>query len=76
MKLFRLPDRLYDALKWLVLIFIPALTAFYVSLCSVFHAPFFAYPEEVAKVSDYLCTFLGFILVISTIEYRKESEEK
>lgn len=76
MKFFKLPDRLYDCMKWLVLIFIPALTSLYVSLCSVFNTPFFAYPEQVAKVSAYVCTFFGIILGISTMEYRKEDEEE
>ena len=76
MKFLRLPDRLYDAMKWLVVIFIPALTSLYIGLCTVFNTPFFAYPEQVAKVSAYVCTFLGVILGISTIEYRKEDEEE
>lgn len=67
----KLPDKMYDVMKWLVCLFIPALSAFYVGLCSVYNTPFFAYAEQVAKTSTYVCTFLGAILGISTIEYNK-----
>ena len=76
MKLFKLPDRVYDVMKWLDVIFIPALTALYVGLCSIYDAPFFAYPEQVAKTSAYVCTFLGVILGISTVEYNKGKKEE
>lgn len=76
MSFLRLPDPVYNVMKWVVLIFIPALTSLYVGLCTIFATPFFSYPEQVAKCSAYICTFLGVILGISTVEYNKEKKEE
>ena len=42
----KLPNSVFDTLKWLVLVFIPALTTLYVSLSAIWQFP---YAEEVAK---------------------------
>lgn len=63
-----LSNKVYDILKWLVVLFIPALTSAYVGLASVWGLPM---PEEVAKTSAIVCTFLGAILGISCVEYKK-----
>ena len=64
-----LPDRIYDLMKWLTLVVIPALTTAYVGLSSVWHWP---YAEEVAKTSAVVCTLLGALLGISTAQYNKQ----
>lgn len=66
----RLDDRIYDVLKWVVMVVIPALTTAYVGLSAVWAWP---YAEEVAKTSAVVCTLLGALLGISTAEYRKEN---
>mgnify|MGYP002521997880 CR=1 FL=1 len=66
----KLPDRVYDILKWVVMICIPALTTAYVGLAAVWGWP---YPEAVAKTSAIACTLLGALLGISTAPYNKES---
>lgn len=63
-----LPDRVYDALKWCVLVMIPACTTAYVGLDSVFG---WGYGDVVAKVSAIACTLLGALLGISTAQYNK-----
>ena len=63
-----IPDRIYDVLKWIVMIVIPALTTAYVGLAAIWHWPC---PEEVAKTSAIVCTLLGALLGISTAEYRR-----
>lgn len=63
-----IPDRVYDILKWIVMIVFPALTTAYVGLAAIWHWP---YPEEVAKTSAIVCTLLGALLGISTAEYRR-----
>ena len=63
-----LPDRIYDLMKWLTLVVIPALTTAYVGLSAVWHWP---YAEEVAKTSAVICTLLGALLGISTAQYNK-----
>ena len=66
----KLPDKVYDILKWLVLIVIPALTTAYVGLSTIWGWP---YSEEVAKTSAVICALLGAILGISTAQYNKEN---
>lgn len=65
----RLPDKVYDVLKWIVMIAIPACTTAYVGLSTVWGWP---YAEPVAKTSAIVCTLLGALLGISTAEYNKE----
>ena len=63
-----LPDRVYDAMKWICMVLIPACTTAYVGLDSVFG---WGYGDTVAKVSAIVCTLLGALLGISTAEYRR-----
>ena len=64
----QLPDRVYDVLKWIVMIVIPALTTAYVGLAAIWGFP---YAEEIAKTSAVICTLLGALLGISTAQYNK-----
>ena len=64
----KIPDRVYDALKWIVLVCIPALTTAYVGLDAVFG---WGYADIVAKVSAIVCTLIGALIGISTAEYNK-----
>lgn len=64
-----LSDRMYDVLKWITLVVIPALTTAYVGLAAVWGWP---YAEEVAKTSAVICTLLGALLGISTAQYNKQ----
>ena len=67
----KLNDHVYDILKWLVLIVIPALTLFYTVIDEVF---FIGYSDIVAKLSAGLCACLGTILGISSTQYYKGSD--
>lgn len=64
----QLPDKVYDVLKWVVMIVIPAVTTAYVGLASIWGWP---YAEEIAKTSAVVCTLLGALLGISTAQYNK-----
>ena len=64
----RLPNKVYDVLKWVVLVVIPACTTAYVGLDSVFG---WGYGDVVAKVSAIVCALIGSIIGISTAEYNK-----
>ena len=68
---FLLPNSWYDALKWICMVLIPALTTAYVGISSVFGLP---YAEEVAKTSAIVCTLIGTLLGISTAEYRSTAQ--
>ena len=64
-----LSNKVYDALKWIVIIAIPALTTAYVGLSTIWGWP---YAEEVAKTSAVVCVLLGALLGISTAQYNKQ----
>ena len=69
--MFKLKDKIYDALKWIVLVVIPAMTTAYVGLSVVWGWP---YSDKIAKTSAIVCTLLGAILGISTIQYNKDNQ--
>lgn len=64
-----LPNKVYDVLKWVTLVLIPALSTAFVGLASIFGWP---YADEVAKASVVVCTLLGTLLGISTAQYNKQ----
>ena len=64
-----LSNKIYDALKWIVIVVIPALTTAYVGLSGIWGWP---YATEVAKTSAVICTLLGALLGISTAQYNKQ----
>ena len=64
----KLNNKVYDALKWIVMIVIPAMTTAYVGLAAIWGFPF---AEEVAKTSSVICALLGALLGISTAQYNK-----
>ena len=65
----KLSDKLYDILKWLVLVVVPALTTFYVVLDHTFG---WGFAEVVATISSAACACVGAIIGISTAQYNKE----
>ena len=69
----KLPNKVYDVLKWLVMICIPALVTAYVGLAAIWGWP---YATEIAKTGAGICTLLGALLGISTAEYRKDGGQK
>lgn len=65
----KLPNKLYDILKWITMIVLPALATAYVGLASIWGWPF---ADEVAKTTTVVCTLLGALLGISTAQYNKD----
>ena len=65
----KLPDKIYDILKWITMIVLPALATAYVGLASIWGWP---YADEVAKTTAVVCTLLGALLGISTAQYNKD----
>jgi hypothetical protein len=62
-KTYMLPEAAYQALKWLDLVGIPALTTLYVVLAGVWGWP---HPDEVAKTSAAVCTCVGALIGVSS----------
>lgn len=65
----KLSNKVYDVLKWVTLVCIPALSTAYVGLSAVWGWP---YATEVAKTAVVICTLLGALLGISTAQYNKK----
>lgn len=61
-----LSNKVYDVLKALVTVAIPACTTFYVTLDTIFS---WGYGDTVAKVSAALCTLIGSLLGLSSSTY-------
>ena len=69
----KLSNKVYDVLKWVVMVVLPALTTAYVGLSKVWNWP---YPVQVAETSAIICTLMGALLGISTAQYNKEQGGK
>ena len=61
-------SKLYDILKWIALVFLPALGALYFGLSQVWGLP---YGEEIVGTITLIDTFLGALIGISNINYNK-----
>ena len=68
----KLNNKIYDVLKWVCLIFLPALIVAYVSLDGAFGI---GYADKVTTVVATVQTFLGALIGVSTAEYNKEKEQ-
>ena len=64
----KLNDKVYDVLKWIALIFIPAVGALYFGLAQIWGFP---YGEEIVGTLTLIDTFLGALIGISTVNYNK-----
>lgn len=72
MKLFKMSDKVYDILKWIALILIPAIGTLYFALAGIWGFP---YAEAIVGTLTAVDTFLGAILGISTSMYKKNQNE-
>ena len=66
-------NKVYDILKYLAQIVIPAMGALYFGLARIWGLP---YGEEIVGTIAVIDTFLGAVLGISTAQYRKAQEGK
>ena len=65
----KLSDKNYDILKWLAQYLLPALGTLYFALASIWGLP---YGEQIVGTITAVDAFLGAILGISTMSYKKE----
>lgn len=61
-------NRVYDILKWLCLIALPALSVLYSALAGVWGWP---YSQEIATTINAVVAFAGALIGISTASYNK-----
>lgn len=65
-------DRVYDMMKWLGLIALPALATFYGIIGKVWELP---YTAEIVTTITAVGTLIGALIGVSQINYRKEKED-
>ena len=65
----KLSNKVYDVLKFIAQIFLPALATLYFALAGIWGFP---YAEQIVGTITAIDTFLGIILGLSTSNYKKE----
>lgn len=69
----KLPDKVYDFLKWFCLICLPAVAWGYGKLAEIWHWP---YQIEVPETINLIAFILGVLIGVSTLTYNKEMLER
>ena len=65
---FKLNDKVYNFLKWLAIIVLPAIGSLYFGLSGIWG---FTYAEQIVGTITLVDTFIGALLGISTAQYNK-----
>lgn len=65
-----LSDKVYNVLKWLCLIGLPAVGTLYYALSGVWNFPL---ATEICGTITIVCTFIGTLIGISTVSYKDNS---
>lgn len=65
----KLPDKLYNVLKWICLIALPALAVFYFTLAKIWGLP---YEAEIPATINAVAVLIGALIGISQITINKE----
>lgn len=66
-----LNDKIYDILKWVALIVLPAIATLYTALAGIWGLPF---GDEIPATITAIDLFLGALLGVSTAKYNKEDK--
>ena len=64
-------NKIYDVLKWIAMVVLPALGTLYFALAGIWNFP---YGEEVVGTITAVDAFLGALLGISTANYKQASK--
>lgn len=64
-------NKVYDCLKYVAMVGVPALATFYNTLSELWNLP---YPKEITGTITAIGTLLGALLVISNVRYNKKKE--
>lgn len=66
----KMSNKMYDILKWIALVLLPATATFYAAIAAVWGLPC---PEQVVGTITAVDTLLGTLLGISSANYNKEA---
>lgn len=69
----KIKDSVYDVLKWVAIIVLPALATLVTVVFKVWGIP---YGDEIAQTITAVATFLGAVLMVSNATYRKAVREE
>ena len=67
-KIFEIPDKVYDILKAVALVILPAIGTLYFALAGIWGWP---YSEQIVGSITAIDTFIGVVLGISSMQYKK-----
>ena len=68
----KLNDKVYDVLKWVCLIALPALAVFYAVIAKIWGLP---YEAEIPATINAVAVLIGALIGISHLSIKKEVEE-
>ena len=66
-------NKVYNILKWVAMIVLPACATFYLGFAQVWGLP---YGEEISTTITLFDTLLGSVLMISTAQYNKRVDSE
>jgi len=69
----KLPNKLYDVLKWICLIALPALSTFYSILAGIWNLP---YAEQIPRTITAIALFIGALIGVSHMTIKKEENNE
>lgn len=67
-----IPDKIYNVLKWVCIILVPALNVFLTTIFALYHIP---HIEIVVGTISAVATFVGALIGVSTKSYNKKFED-
>lgn len=67
----KMTDKMYDLLKWVAQILLPAVATLYFAIAQIWGLP---YGEQIVGTITAIDAFLGALLGISTYQYNKRSD--
>ena len=65
-------NKCYDVLKWIAQVVLPAIGALYFGLASIWGLP---YAQEIVGTITCIDAFLGALLGISTVQYKRKNND-
>jgi hypothetical protein len=68
----KLPDKVYNILKWLCLIALPACSVLYFALAKIWNLPF---ESEIPATINAIAVFIGSLIGISQLSINKENKD-
>lgn len=68
----KIPNNVYDFLKWIAILFFPALAILVRTVFAIWQIP---YGEQISATIVAFQVFLGAILGVSSIQYKKEADK-